>query len=57
MAFYQQFAQILNRHPKTKLALQLSASGFIPAIPIFYWKQNAVAEREERRHEVATKLR
>lgn len=48
----------LNNHPRTKLAIQLSfATIFIPSIPILYWSHNAKKEREEREHEVATKLR
>ncbi|KAL3760976.1 hypothetical protein ACHAWU_009655 [Discostella pseudostelligera] len=48
----------LNNHPRTKLAIQLSfATIFIPSIPILFWSHNAKKEREEREHEVATKLR
>lgn len=50
------FAQ-LNRHPRTKLAIQLSLSALIPVIPILYWSHDAKRERAERQHEVSTKLR
>ena len=47
----------INKHPRAKLAAQISLSALIPVIPIVYWSHNAKKEREERRHEVATKLR
>mmetsp|Transcript_2880 Transcript_2880/g.6448 ORF Transcript_2880/g.6448 Transcript_2880/m.6448 type:complete len:318 (+) Transcript_2880:269-1222(+) len=47
----------LNNHPRTKLAVQLSFSALIPAIPILYWSHNAKQERAERYHEVSTRLR
>ena len=47
----------LNKHPKTKLAIQLSIGALVPVIPIVYWSYSARDEREERRHEVATRLR
>ena len=48
----------LHNHPRIKLAIQLSFSTIlIPSIPILYWLHNAKKEREEREHEVATKLR
>ena len=47
----------LNKHPKTKLAIQLSLGALVPVIPIVYWSYSARDEREERRHEVATRLR
>ncbi|KAL3796648.1 hypothetical protein HJC23_009948 [Cyclotella cryptica] len=55
--FYQQFIAQLNKRPQAKLALQLSASALIPAVPILYWSHTAKREREERRHQVSTKLR
>mmetsp|Transcript_11330 Transcript_11330/g.20833 ORF Transcript_11330/g.20833 Transcript_11330/m.20833 type:complete len:315 (+) Transcript_11330:56-1000(+) len=47
----------LNKHPRTKLAVQLSLSALIPAIPILYWSRNAKQERAELHQEVSTKLR
>lgn len=47
----------LNKHPRTKLAVQLSLSALIPAIPILYWSHTAKQERAERQHEVSTMLR
>eukprot|EP00578_Thalassiosira_sp_NH16_P011602 CAMPEP_0181123078 /NCGR_PEP_ID=MMETSP1071-20121207/25681_1 /TAXON_ID=35127 /ORGANISM="Thalassiosira sp., Strain NH16" /LENGTH=315 /DNA_ID=CAMNT_0023208143 /DNA_START=157 /DNA_END=1104 /DNA_ORIENTATION=+ len=51
------FLSRLNNHPRTKLAVQLSFSALIPAIPILIWSHNAKEEREERRHDVSTRLR
>ncbi|KAL7531442.1 hypothetical protein ACHAWF_003772 [Thalassiosira exigua] len=47
----------LNADPRAKLALQLALSAAIPAAPILYWSRNAKEEREERRREVATRMR
>lgn len=54
---YQQLLSQLNKRPRANLALQLSASALIPAVPILYWSHTAKQERDERTHQVATKLR
>ena len=46
----------LQKHPHTKLAIQLSCSALIPAIPILYWSHNSQQDREERHQEVSTRL-
>jgi len=57
--FFQQFITNLSkrRRPRTKLALQLSASAAVASMPIMYWSHNARKERAEREHEVATRIR
>eukprot|EP00985_Skeletonema_marinoi_P022508 scaffold14400_cov132-Skeletonema_marinoi.AAC.8 len=54
---FQQFINLSKRRPRTKLALQLSASAAVASMPIMYWSHNARKERAEREHEVATRIR
>jgi len=55
--FFQQFITNLNNRPRTKLALQLSASAAVASMPIMYWSHTARKERANREHEVATRIR
>mmetsp|Transcript_3105 Transcript_3105/g.4781 ORF Transcript_3105/g.4781 Transcript_3105/m.4781 type:complete len:324 (-) Transcript_3105:108-1079(-) len=55
--FFQQFITNISKRPRTKLALQLSASAAVASMPIMYWSHSARKERSERGHEVATRIR
>lgn len=55
--FFQQLIANLHKRPRTKLALQLSASAAVASMPIMYWSNSAKKERAEREHEVATRIR
>eukprot|EP00986_Skeletonema_menzelii_P011212 scaffold5693_cov141-Skeletonema_menzelii.AAC.19 len=55
--FFQQLIANLHKRPRTKLALQLSASAAVASMPIMYWSHSARKERAEREHEVATRIR